>query len=67
MELVIVVYKQRDQIDFIGKTVTKKRNGGKLIRYSPISKKIYKSATQKRKEEIQLDTGDFELVFKETE
>lgn len=63
MDLVFVIYKQRDQIDFIGKTVTMKKNGGKLVRYTSIVKRVYKSAIEKRKEEIQLNIGNFELLF----
>ena len=67
MDLVIVVYKQRDQIDFIGKTITNNRSGAKVVRYTPITKKIYRSKIQKRKEELQLANGDVEVVFKEIE
>lgn len=65
MEIIVVVYKQRDRIDFIGKTISKRgKKGNPVTRLTHLGTKIYRSAIQRRKEEMQLDQG-YEPVFSE--
>lgn len=67
MDIIVVVYKQQDRIDFLGKVFKHSKKGRQIGKLVPLGSKIYKSAIQRRKEEIQLDSGDYEVLFKEVE
>lgn len=66
-KIVPVLYKNSMQMDFIGKTVTIKPNGKKLVKYSPVASKTYISLVQKRRDAKKAMAEECLVEFKYSE
>lgn len=64
MDVIVIVYKSRNTIEFISRTVKPSKFGNKIKTFTHLGTKNYKSAVQRRKDEMQIQQGA-EIVFKE--
>ena len=64
MDVIVIVYKRSDRIEFIGRTSEMSRLGRRIDTFSHLGTKTYKSARHLRKEELDIGKGA-QLEFKE--